>query len=29
VTGFALEPTPIHVPEEVLDDLRGRLRATK
>ncbi|MFF1821570.1 epoxide hydrolase family protein [Kribbella sp. NPDC058245] len=24
-----LEPTPIHVPDEVLDDLRRRLRATK
>ncbi|WP_405056377.1 epoxide hydrolase [Kribbella sp. NBC_01505] len=24
-----LEPTPIHVPEDVLDDLRHRLRATK
>ena len=29
MTGFPLEPTPIHVPDEVLDDLRRRLTATK
>jgi pimeloyl-ACP methyl ester carboxylesterase len=29
VTRFALEPTPIRVPGEVLDDLRRRLLATK
>jgi pimeloyl-ACP methyl ester carboxylesterase len=28
-TPFPLEPTPIHVADEVLDDLRHRLRATK
>ncbi|WP_406047660.1 epoxide hydrolase family protein [Kribbella sp. NBC_00889] len=29
MTGFPLEPTPIHVPDDVLDDLRRRLTATK
>lgn len=29
VTGCPLEPTPIHVPDRVLDDLRHRLAATK
>ncbi|MEV0799038.1 epoxide hydrolase family protein [Kribbella sp. NPDC050281] len=29
MTGFPLEPTPIHVPDDVLDDLRNRLTATK
>ncbi|GIG64727.1 epoxide hydrolase N-terminal domain-containing protein [Phytomonospora endophytica] len=26
---FPLEPTPIHVPDTVLDDLRTRLAATR
>ncbi|WP_405720311.1 epoxide hydrolase N-terminal domain-containing protein [Streptomyces sp. NBC_00046] len=26
---FPLEPTPIHVPDEVLDDLRARLALTR
>lgn len=26
---FPLTPEPIHVPDQVLDDLRGRLRATR
>ena len=29
MTAFPLEPTPIHVPDDVLDDLRRRLVATK
>ena len=29
MTAFPLEPTPIHVPDDVLDDLRRRLAATK
>jgi microsomal epoxide hydrolase len=29
MTAFPLEPTPIHVPDDVLDDLRRRLSATK
>ena len=29
VTRFPLEPTPIHVPAEVLDDLRARLALTR
>ena len=29
MTAFPLEPTPIHVPEEVLDDLRARLALTR
>jgi pimeloyl-ACP methyl ester carboxylesterase len=29
MTGFVLQPTPIHVPDDVLDDLRRRLAATK
>ena len=29
MTRFPLEPTPIHVPEEVLDDLRARLALTR
>ncbi|TCC45281.1 epoxide hydrolase [Kribbella capetownensis] len=29
MTSFPLEPSPIHVPDDVLDDLRRRLTATK
>jgi len=29
VTAFPLEPAPIHVPDEVLDDLRARLALTR
>ena len=29
MTRFPLEPAPIHVPDEVLDDLRARLALTR